>query len=1407
MAQNLHGMPIPELDEKTDSYRNFRKEVLLWESATNLEAEKRAVAILLKLPAKAKSVALDISRDELTKGKTYGEGETARKITGVERLLEVLDTVFLEDMNKEKFKAYRDIRNYKRQKSQPIQDFLLEYDKRIRRLGEFGIDLPQEVLAFEILDSSNLTTEQESMANATVKELTYNEMKDQIRKIAISVVPQEDVKPIVVQEETYFNHEDDETDVDQEEVAYYSNYRSRGRSRRGRSFNNYQQRRPHYQNRGFGGKTRKSGNPKDQYGNPFRCHNCNSTQHFVRECPDYNSSYYSKDKQQETTENVALFQHSQEDKTCSTDTMKKFTGENLGLAVLDTGCNTTVCGREWLDSYLESLNEKDRNKVLKERCAVSFRFGDNKPTESSEKITFPAVVCNKDVNIVAQVVDANIPLLISKQTMANAKMVMDFSDYTITAFGHTQKMLKTASGHCSIPLSKKNVYDEVCLCSNSNIVLHTEEDKKDQNQIAQKLHKQFAHPTPERLKSLITTAGKKDKELFKQIDIVSKNCETCARYKRPEPHPVVCMPTSTEFNDTVAMDLKTFDAAKGIYFQHMIDHRTRFSTAKVIYSKGKEELIESVFTHWIAIFGRPRRFLSDNGGEYNNAHFLDMCDKLGVHVVTTGAESPWSNGLVERHHALISRNVSKIMEETDCSVSTALAWAVNAKNSLSNINGYSPYQLLLGVNPSIPSLDNPYESPTCLEQETPSQRVAKHLQAMYNARKQQMAAEADERIRRALRSKSRDVYAKSVSQGDKVFYKREDCSRWRGPATVIGRDGKVVFLRHGGFQIKCHLCRVVNVNEIYKDDSRSDTPGVFEPPDPPNDLNTQEDFAAIQEMITNDVTLQQMEQPVIERNEEQIQPVTCRDQDNSHNKENATEEDSVGDSGEATKIQKLCDTKSVIEKKRISICVKDKDPFAKEKKSEIEKWIENNVFEVVAACDIPEEVEPISVSWVLTDNGEKRKARLVARGFEEEPLRSESTHSPTGRKESLRLLFSIVASMNWTIKTIDITSAFLQGQQIDRLVYLVPPKEAGGKNVLWKLNKCVYGLSDAARMFYETVKQSVEDAGIVKSPIDNGLFHWKRNKEIEGVLSIHVDDFVYGGTDNFQNLLNNSIFTDFCVGQQSCSLFKYLGLEVVQDKQNEIITVSQKEFVQKIAGIQISEKRKRQKTHALAPDEYTKFRSLCGKLLWLSLQSRPDISFEVCQLSNHLANPNVEDILRINKLVKKLQHEDCIALQFKKIQLEEGRLRVYADAAYANLPNHGSQCGYIVFLTDSRGQVENPIVWKSIKLERICQSALGAEALSLLKAVDHAFLIQQTFENITGRTLPMDCFTDSKSLYEILLNTKDPEEKKLIGKIAPLRQSIEKGEITIQRISSKMMPADILTKRGVNSMTLRDYLS
>ena len=49
--------------------------------------------------------------------------------------------------------------------------------------------------------------------------------------------------------------------------------------------------------------------------------------------------------------------------------------------------------------------------------------------------------------------------------------------------------------------------------------------------IARKLHRQFAHPTSERLIRLIRNTGKKNKNLEKEIHHASKYCITCVRFK------------------------------------------------------------------------------------------------------------------------------------------------------------------------------------------------------------------------------------------------------------------------------------------------------------------------------------------------------------------------------------------------------------------------------------------------------------------------------------------------------------------------------------------------------------------------------------------------------------------------------------------------------------------------------------------------------------------------------------------------------------------------------------------------------------------------------------------------------------------------------------------------------------
>ena len=59
-----------------------------------------------------------------------------------------------------------------------------------------------------------------------------------------------------------------------------------------------------------------------------------------------------------------------------------------------------------------------------------------------------------------------------------------------------------------------------------------------------------------------------------------------------------------------------------------------------------------------------------------------MCETLGIIVKTNAAESPWSNCLVERQNLVLSERLDKITDETDCDISLAVYWCVNAKNSL-----------------------------------------------------------------------------------------------------------------------------------------------------------------------------------------------------------------------------------------------------------------------------------------------------------------------------------------------------------------------------------------------------------------------------------------------------------------------------------------------------------------------------------------------------------------------------------------------------------------------------------------------------------------------------------------------------------------------------------------------------
>ena len=187
----------------------------------------------------------------------------------------------------------------------------------------------------------------------------------------------------------------------------------------------------------------------------------------------------------------------------------------------------------------------------------------------------------------------------------------------------------------------------------------------DTDKLALKLHRQFAHPTADRLKGLLSNAGRTDKKLFDSVVKVTLSCPTCQRYRKPKSRPVVSMPMSSTFNETVSAVLKSWN---GVYFFVMVDMCSRYCQAVVIRNKLSETIIQAFSTHWICLFGALQRFLTNNDGEFSNGEMIALADRFGIKLLNTAAASPWSNGTCERLNAILGIGVHRVTEDAACSL-------------------------------------------------------------------------------------------------------------------------------------------------------------------------------------------------------------------------------------------------------------------------------------------------------------------------------------------------------------------------------------------------------------------------------------------------------------------------------------------------------------------------------------------------------------------------------------------------------------------------------------------------------------------------------------------------------------------------------------------------------------------
>ena len=117
------------------------------------------------------------------------------------------------------------------------------------------------------------------------------------------------------------------------------------------------------------------------------------------------------------------------------------------------------------------------------------QFGDEKEVKAAHSAKISALLCNNHITIQTDVIENDIPLLLSKSSMKKAEMILDFQNDITDAFGEKIPTITTSSGHYAIPITKAK---QIIIKQHSQATLQvvlTVTDIKSEKQLALKLHR------------------------------------------------------------------------------------------------------------------------------------------------------------------------------------------------------------------------------------------------------------------------------------------------------------------------------------------------------------------------------------------------------------------------------------------------------------------------------------------------------------------------------------------------------------------------------------------------------------------------------------------------------------------------------------------------------------------------------------------------------------------------------------------------------------------------------------------------------------------------------------------------------------------------------------------------------
>ena len=130
----------------------------------------------------------------------------------------------------------------------------------------------------------------------------------------------------------------------------------------------------------------------------------------------------------------------------------------------------------------------------------------------------PCVIADIEVSIITDVVNSDIPLLLSKDTMKRAGTCLNFEDDTAMMLKKKIPLSCSFSGHYYIPITK--LPDKRKVKYIPFIKENSSKNTAEKIKIAIELHRQFSHPSSKKLCDFVKNAGVTDPEFIKILYFV-----------------------------------------------------------------------------------------------------------------------------------------------------------------------------------------------------------------------------------------------------------------------------------------------------------------------------------------------------------------------------------------------------------------------------------------------------------------------------------------------------------------------------------------------------------------------------------------------------------------------------------------------------------------------------------------------------------------------------------------------------------------------------------------------------------------------------------------------------------------------------------------------------------------------